>query len=189
MAYISVQEASKRYDKSEKTIRRLYEGKTPARAQAYQNKKKQWRINSDWLDNLYADNSGRSNLSETEFSEQTKPPVTSQNDDQVLGILKDTLEALKGQLKAKDDQLKLLDEKLDQQQKLSLGLQNQLQQLNETMLLQSPQKQVDNLSRTNTPPKPKNSPKRPQNKPKAKTKATKPAAPQESPKKPWWKLK
>jgi hypothetical protein len=189
MAYISVQEASSRYSKSEKTIRRLYEGKTPARAQAYQNKKKQWRINSDWLDSLYSNNSGQSNLPESEFLEQTKPPVTSQNDDQVLGILKDTLEALKGQLKAKDDQLKLLDEKLDQQQKLSLGLQNQLQQLNETMLLQSPQKPVDNLSRTNTPSKPKNSPKRPQNKPKAKTKATKPAAPQESPKKPWWRRK
>jgi hypothetical protein len=184
MAYISVQEASKRYDKSEKTIRRLYEGKTPARAQAYQNKKKQWRINSDWLDNLYADNSGRSNLSETEFSEQTKPPVTSQNDDQVLGILKDTLEALKGQLKAKDDQLKLLDEKLDQQQKLSLGLQNQLQQLNETVLLQSPQKPVDNLSRANTPTKPKTSSKRPQNKPKAKQKA-KPTQAKEK-KKRWW---
>ena len=184
MAYISVQEASNRYSKSEKTIRRLYEGKTPARAQAYQNKKKQWRINSDWLDSLYSDNAGRSNLSETEFSEQTKPPVTSQNDDQVLGILKDTLEALNGQLKAKDDQLKLLDEKLDQQQKLSLGLQNQLQQLNETVLLQSPQKPVDNLSRANTPTKPKTSSKRPQNKPKAKQKA-KPTQAKEK-KKRWW---
>ena len=123
MAYITVKEASELYGKSEKTVRRLYEGKKLARSQGYVSKKGVWKLNTSYLDTLWLD-SKKERLTEGELPQDNLK--SSQYDKDTLHIPKEVYEDLRNQLKAKDEQLLRLDSKLDQQQKLTAQLQQQL---------------------------------------------------------------
>jgi len=141
MSYISVSEASKTYGKSEKTIRRIYENKKLSRSQAYRNKKGVWKFSTDYLDSLY-----KGDRVEPVSAAETEPSQTSSQSDSTLDLLKTTIETLKDQLAVKDEQLQRLDVKLDQQQKLTLGLQNQVESLNKNLLLAKPPSEPLNQS-------------------------------------------
>lgn len=173
--YISVTEASKKYNKSEKTVRRLYENKTLSRSQAYKSKKNKWKLNTEWLDTLWLDTAPE----QTPDSDQPKTePKTSQSND-----FQSVLLVLEKQLAEKDKQLERLDSKLDQQQKLTAGLQTQLTELNKMIAISAPQ-EADITAKTHkTRPATKKPVKRAVNSSKKQSNSNKPK------KKHWWSRK
>lgn len=173
--YISVTEASKKYNKSEKTIRRLYENKTLSRSQAYKSKKNKWKLNTEWLDTLWLDTAPE----QTPDSDQPETePKTSQSND-----FQSVLSVLEKQLAEKDKQLERLDSKLDQQQKLTAGLQTQLTELNKMIAISAPQEADITAKTTKTRPAPKKPVKRAVNSSKKQSNSNKPK------KKHWWSRK
>lgn len=173
--YISVAEASKKYNKAEKTVRRLYENKTLSRSQAYKNKKNKWKLNTVWLDSLWPDTSAEQKPDSDQPKVDTEP---AQNND-----FQSVLAVLEKQLAEKDKQLERLDSKLDQQQKLTAGLQTQLTELNKMIAISAPQ-EADITAKTHkTRPATKKPVKRAVNGSKSNNKPAKPK------KKRWWSRK
>ena len=128
MAYLRINQIKELYDISDKTIRRLYEKNKSnpnppisSRSQGYKNKKGKWVISEDFLESRFADK--RIEPDQAETKSEPRQTKTETNSDQAL--LK-TIEVLQEQLKEKDRQLERYDQKLDQQQKLTAQLQNQL---------------------------------------------------------------
>lgn len=175
--YISVKDASQKYNKAEKTIRRLYGSKTKpiklSRSQAYKNKKGEWLFNTEWLDKKFE----QSTVTDTE-----QPKVTSQSSDNFQAILA----VLEKQLAEKDKQLERLDSKLDQQQKLTAGIQTQLNELSSQLLISEPQNQPKTTESINTRPTTQKPVKRAVNVSKSKPKA-KPKTKEPVKKKHWWR--
>lgn len=173
--YISVAEASKKYNKAEKTVRRLYENKTLSRSQAYKNKKNKWKLNTEWLDSLWLDTVPVQTPDNDQPKVDTEP---AQNND-----FQSVLAVLEKQLAEKDKQLERLDSKLDQQQKLTAGLQTQLTELNKMIAISAPQ-EADITAKTHkTRPATKKPVKRAVNGSKSNNKPAKPK------KKRWWSRK
>jgi chromosome segregation ATPase len=187
MAYLTIKQIQEQYELSEKTIRRLYQKtkdnpdpiiKKGQRIKGYQNKKGRWVINSDLLEQLFAEKRKDHTTEQPidQVREQPKTSQTKQATSQDQALLK-TIEVLQEQLKEKDRQLERYDQKLDQQQKLTAQLQNQL-------LIASPTEPIT-ADITPQPPKPqtqrKKAVKKPVRKPQSKQKATKPK------KKSWWR--
>ena len=172
MAYLTIKQIKDQYDIADKTIRRLYEGKTLSRSQGYKNKKGKWVISEDFLESRFADKRKDPDQAETKSNSAETKSEPSQTESQAM--LK-TIEVLQEQLKEKDRQLERYDQKLDQQQKLTAQLQNQL-------LISSPTEPIT-ADITTQPPKPQTQPKKavrkPTRKPQGKQKAPKP-------KKRWW---
>jgi len=170
--YISVSEASKKYNKAEKTVRRLYENKTLSRSQAYKNKKNKWKLNTEWLDSLWLDTVPVQTPDNDQPKVDTEP--TPNNDFQSV------LAVLEKQLAEKDKQLERLDSKLDQQQKLTAGLQTQLTELNKMIAISAPQEADITPKTSKTSKAPKKPVKRAVNGSKSNNKPAKPK------KKRWW---
>jgi uncharacterized coiled-coil protein SlyX len=148
--YISVSEASKKYNKAEKTIRRLYENKTLSRSQAYKNKKNKWKLNTEWLDSLWPD-------STTEQKPDNDQPKVDTTNTTQTNDFQSVLAVLEKQLAEKDKQLERLDSKLDQQQKLTAGLQTQLTELNKMLAISAPKeadKTTESIKTSKAPKKP-----------------------------------
>lgn len=182
MSYISVSEASKLYSKSEKTIRRIYENKKLSRSQGYRNKKGVWKLSTNYLDTLY-----KGDRVETPPVKEAESSQASSQSDSTLELLRTTIETLKDQLAVKDEQLQRLDTKLDQQQKLTLGLQNQVETLNKNLLLTSPPSKPSNQPGSVKVSTPMKKPvKGAQNAPKNKSKAI--DITEKPKKKHWWSL-
>ena len=173
MTYLSVQEASQKYSKADKTVRRLLSNKTLSRSQAYRNKKNQWKLNSTWLDTIWLTQAP---------PEQPEPRQSTGHtpvDSETLSLLKDTLKTLQSQLVVKDQQLAKLDNKLDQQQKLTAQLQTQI-------LIASPLEPT-RANETSQPIKDKSKLKKPNSKPVKPSSDTKKAS--KPNKKRWWSRK
>lgn len=178
--YISVAEASKKYNKAEKTVRRLYENKTLSRSQAYKNKKNKWKLNTEWLDSLWLDTSAEQ---KPDSDQPEATPKSSPADNDTMQVLNATLQTLQQQLAVKDEQLAKLDKKLDQQQALTAGMQNQLIELNKMIAISAPQEADITPKTSKTRPATKKPVKRAVNGSKSNNKPAKPK------KKRWWSRK
>lgn len=178
--YISVSEASKKYNKAEKTIRRLYENKTLSRSQAYKSKKNKWKLNTEWLDTLWLDTVP---VQTPDNDQPEADKKTSQTDSDTMQVLNATLQTLQQQLAVKDEQLAKLDKKLDQQQALTAGMQNQLIELNKMIAISAPQEADIQAKTTKTRPATKKAVKPAQNGSKKQSNNKKPA------KERWWNKK
>lgn len=130
----TVDTASQRYGVSKKTIyRAIKSGKLKAK-RADKSPTSPHQISESALDNVYGQRV------DTDHREKEKPlpggpdasqkaPERTETTEEVLGVLRRSLDLLQKQLAEKDKQLERMDKKLDQQQQLTAGLQQQILQL------------------------------------------------------------
>lgn len=174
MAYLTIKQVKQQYSIADKTIRRLYEGKTISRSQAYKNKKGRWLFNSDFIQAQYPDKLKDQAPEQVKDTPEPSQTDNSQTDSSNSALIR-TIEILQQQLAVKDTQLERYDQKLDQQQKLTAQLQTQL------LITSSPEPIKADISKT--PPKATPKPKKPVKQP-VKT----PSSIKKTPKpKRWWR--
>ena len=171
MNYRTITEASQHYGIADKTIRRLI-AKLSATDQKKYTRKKGNRI--------YIAESLLTSRYGTPVNAKQSAPTTGQPDNEMLALLKQSLDTLQSQLAEKDKQIERLDGKLDQQQKLQLNLQSQLENLQNQLAIEAPKQ----TTKASTKSEPRRAPqtrvstkKRANPQPKSKTPTSKPAEP------------
>lgn len=129
MNYRTIAEASQQYGVADKTIRRLIAKLSPTDQKKYTRKK---------ANRIYIAESLLASKFGTPETTKQSTPETGQADTAILSLLKQSLETLQSQLAEKDKQIERLDGKLDQQQKLQLNLQSQLESLQNQLAIEAP---------------------------------------------------
>lgn len=123
MKYLTIPEASELAGVSEKTIRRACKAGKLQHKKKGKGKTAKILVSENSLDKLWT--LSRQKSPEASTSDLKKP--------EGLEVFRDTIEVLKSQLAEKDKQIANLDSKLDQQQKLQLGTQQELAHIREEL--------------------------------------------------------
>lgn len=95
MAYLTIKQVKEQYSVADKTIRRLYEGKTISRSQGYKNRKGRWLFNSDYIQAQFPDK-----IKDQPAQRLDPEPATSQqaSSGEVEAILREQIQLLKDQV-------------------------------------------------------------------------------------------
>ena len=122
MSLISISEAAMQYQVADKTIRRAIAKLSATDKKKFvRTKGVKLYVSTQWLDSVYPGSN------KTESSDNaSRVNGSSVQSDETLALLRETVKTLQQQLAVKDEQIARYDSKLDQQQKLTAQLQQQL---------------------------------------------------------------